>query len=116
LWLAPNFDKPMGGSGSTYTPRSRSAGCEDIAFSTAINSPESLSGLKRGDILSLEKNARMEIVFKRANGKAVGKLFSSSLLKIINCMNRGFEYSARVESVKDGVCRVEVFCSGTPTK
>jgi len=106
----------MGGSGSSYTPGRRSVGCADIEFSTAINSPEDLSGLRPRDILSLEKNARMEIVFKRANGKAVGKLFSSSLLKIINCMNKGFEYSARVESVEDGVCRVEVFCSKTPTK
>lgn len=107
----------MGGSGSSYDPPGGgSTSCEDIEFPTAINSPENLTGIKKGDVLTLEKNARMEVQFKRVNGKVVGKLFSGSLLKIINCMSRGFGYSATVVSVEDGVCRVRVFCSKSPPK
>ena len=105
----------MGGSGSTYRPPgSGPTNCGDLAFSTAINSPENLTGLKPGDILGLKRNPQMEVQFVAPNGKTVGKLFSSHLLRIVSCMDKGFEYSATVLSIEDGVCRVNVFCSKSP--
>lgn len=102
----------MGGSGSSYTPRGgSSSGCADIDFLTVINEPANLTGLKVGDTLSLERNARREVIFRRANGKQVGKLFSGSLLRVVNCMSRGYNYSATIHGIEESVCRVRVFCS-----
>ena len=109
----------MGGSGSNYRPSGTGSGstdCSDLAFTTAVNSPGDLSGLKAGDVFILKKNTQMEVVFQRQDGRIVGKLFSSTLLKIISCLTKGYEYSARVANIEDGVCRVEVYCSKFPSE
>lgn len=104
----------MGGSGKSYSPPGKTVDCNDLEFSTAINSAEHLEQLEKSEILSLEKNAQHEVVFKKVNGLVVGKLFSSHLLKLSSCISRGFGYSAKVDEIKDDVCRVTVFCSKTP--
>ena len=104
----------MGGSGKSYSPQRSTVDCADLAFATVINSAEHLNSLKKGELLALAKNARHEIIFKKATDVEVGKLFSSNLLKLSNCIDRGFQYSAIVDEIKDDVCRVSIFCSKSP--
>jgi hypothetical protein len=103
----------MGGSGRSRSAIGHKVSCEDIDFSTTINSANSLDSITKGDVLRMVKNSRNEVEFHAGNGTTVGVLFSQQLLKIVNCMAKGFEYSAIVEELRDGVCRVRVFCSKT---
>lgn len=104
----------MGGSGSSYTPRNKKTDCSDLAFDTVVNSPDNLGEVKVGDILELKKTPKLEILFIHSSGSQIGKLFSSSLLSLISCMDKGFEYSAEVKELKRDVCRVYVWCTKTP--
>jgi hypothetical protein len=101
----------MGGSGRSRNGVGRKISCEDIEFLTTINSAKHLDVLSNGEILGMFRNTNHEVEFRTMKGVIVGVLFSQQLLKIINCMAKGFEYSAIVEDLHEEVCRVKVFCS-----
>jgi hypothetical protein len=105
----------MGGSGGSYSPpRKTSVDCGEITFITVINSSQNLDTLRVGDTIMLEKSSAHELIFVTQTGIQVGKLFSSQLLRIASCIERGYGYSAIIKDISDDVCRVEVFCSKNP--
>lgn len=105
----------MGGSGRSYSPPSRNTvDCADISFTTLINSPKNLDQVHEQDVLRLTQNNRREISFYLPNGTEVGRLFSSHLLRLSDCMSKGYEYSAVVREVSAELCRVDVSCTKQP--
>jgi hypothetical protein len=101
----------MGGSGRSRSTGVSKVSCEDIEFTTTVNSANNLDKVTTGEILRMIKSPSNEVEFHTESDIIVGVLFSQQLLKIINCMTKGFEYSAIVEELSAGVCRVKVFCS-----
>lgn len=105
----------MGGSGGSYSPpRNTPVDCGELTFITVINSPQNIAILSVGETIMLERSPGHELIFRTQAGTQVGKLFSSQLLRIASCIERGYAYSAIVKEISDDVCKVEVFCSQNP--
>ena len=82
---------------------------------TTLNSPVSsvVKNLKRGDILNVEIQVSSTqvrtLVAKESSGQIAGSLTPPSLIKIITCIEKGYQYVAIVlENVVGGVVRVRI--------
>src|ERR1044071_3325245 len=76
--------------------------CSSLDVETALNSPnpDVLKILKKGDILDVvvveTAKSRKSLVAKHANGQIAGSLTPPPLVTIVSCIEKGFQYGARV--------------------
>jgi hypothetical protein len=104
-----------GGGGGSYTPSGgggHDTNCQ-IVRREALTDPDpvALHGLARGAMCFLqldERGGRARINVIREDGQRVGILFFSGYTRLIECMRRGFEYVAIIESVRGAWCEVEI--------
>lgn len=82
----------------------------DITDSTILSSPVSavVQSLAKNDVLSivLESQDPVRLKVKTKDGKTAGSITSKRMPDIVECIQKGFEYEAEVQSVDGG--RVEV--------
>lgn len=111
----------MSGSGSSSGRDNIDSGgggpdeCGSLIVDTTLNSPVPavVRTLKQGDRLRVEVEvSAMQVrtlVAKDASGQIAGSLTPPSLIRIITCMEGGYQYEAIVlENVAGGVVRVRI--------
>lgn len=100
----------MSGSGGNGPPTNGNGiDCSTLIFKTFLNSPSPsvLESLKKDDALRVAQKERRVLVVTR-NGEVAGSITSGQLPKLITCLQQGNSYTARVLSLKEGRCEVEV--------
>ena len=83
--------------------------CEKISIKTNITSPDPdvLKQIKVGDVLDIElQTASGPLVAITSDHKIVGAVFVTNPKMLIDCINRGFEYHARVILKEGGDCQI----------
>lgn len=99
---------PMSGGGTGYGGPERHVTDCNIVESVPLNSPQPLivRKLKKGDILSVEVDGKSLVA--KLEGDKAGALTPSSLLDLLDCIEKGKEYVAVVTTIKGGFCEVEI--------
>lgn len=99
-----------GGGGRSYVGSGDGSPdeCSSLDVETPLNSPnpDILKVLSKGEILIVvvEVNPRgvKSLVAKHSSGRTAGSLTPPSLLTIISCIDKGFQYGATVLNVATG--------------
>jgi hypothetical protein len=89
--------------------------CSDLRFHTSLNSPvpEVVETLKPKDVLTLERRKSDGPVLAVNRKKQIaGSIAGGLLLRLIKCMESGYDYEAVVMKVTGGNVEVEVRHSG----
>ena len=83
--------------------------CETISFNTDVNSPQpsAIAGLQVNDVLQVINQNNTAVVV-RDTGAVVGSINWISLLKLIECLNTGYQYVAVVKDIQDGLIKVHI--------
>jgi hypothetical protein len=105
-----------GGGGGTadWRPTGNVGGGNDpcnVVETTALNSPVRavVSTLNTGDVLDIVfVPGPPQQLLAQHNGRLAGSITSPSMLQIINCINQGHSYIARVLSVRGAICEVRI--------
>jgi hypothetical protein len=90
------IERPTGGGGSD---------CAQLHVQTTLNSVDQsvVALLKKDDVLSVQAKAkRGPLLAVTAGGSVAGSITSASLARLLDCIEKGFEYVAVVQSVKAG--------------
>jgi hypothetical protein len=102
-----------GNRGSSRGSSSRGSStteCSEIKFETTIFSPVPavLSTVKKGDELDIavEKTGGISLVAITKTGAVLGTILAKENLRLITCMERGFDYVAIVKEIKSGSCTI----------
>lgn len=99
-----------GGGGDWIIPPGDS--CERLMSETTLTSPDRVivSQLRQGTLLDVEvDNSGMRPVVRAMyDGKAAGSITSSIIQRIVECIEKGYDYVAEVLSVQGGTCKVRV--------
>lgn len=84
--------------------------CGTISFSTDINSPQAaaITGLKVNDKLKVVLNQNRIEVVRQDTRVTVGSLNWSSITRLIECIEQGFEYVAVIRNIQGGLIQVHV--------
>ena len=102
----------MGGSGSgRWTPSAPSNPCDKLSFLAIVNSPQPavIATLSQGDLLDVKLQAAPQtVVVVLHQGAVVGTFTGLQVASLINCLQNGYEYNAKVISVVGGKCTIEV--------
>jgi hypothetical protein len=102
----------MGGSGSVgWTPSVPSDPCDKLSFVAIVNSPQPavIAKLSQGDLLNVKLQATPQtVVVVEYQGAVAGTLAGVQVTRLINCLQNGYEYNAKVISVVGGKCTIEV--------
>jgi hypothetical protein len=99
-----------GGGGSGYVGGGSSAGTScNIVEAVPLNSPKAsvISKLKVGDELDVVLQVKSLIARAQSHG-AAGSLTPKSLAALIECIEKGHEYIAKVIKLSGGACEVEI--------
>ncbi|MDQ3816331.1 MAG: hypothetical protein M3362_01410 [Acidobacteriota bacterium] len=80
-----------------------------------LTAPQDLSKLKLHDTLDLEvwDEAGHPVLHATKGGKDMGAITSTSAVKIINCINKGYSYVAEVAELDGGDCTLNVTLKGS---
>ena len=99
-----------GGTGGGQPPEEPIKNCASISFNTDINSPQedALEDLQEQDILDVVLNDNKIIVVRQDTGSTVGSINWSSIRRLIECIQDGYEYTATVRSIQDGLIKVHI--------
>jgi hypothetical protein len=105
----------MSGSSSNYSFETGATqkNCADIVLRTQLASPdpEVIEELGIGDILNIRlSSATGPLQAVTIDGIVAGAILSSNPALLINCINEGYEYIAKVLSVNGGDCQVSIYC------
>jgi hypothetical protein len=109
-WRSPNGGGKAGGSGGGRT----GGGSDKCAiYETAIlASPVAtvVATLNVDDKLTvgLETSPRNRVVVRTKDGKVAGAITSVQLVNMIECMQSGYAYEAKVKSINGGRVEVEI--------
>jgi hypothetical protein len=105
----------MSGSSSNYTFDTSPAGdCGDLVLRTQLASPDPavIADLGVGDVLSVHLlSAVGPLQALTADGEIAGAILTANPARLINCINSGFEFQARVLSLNGGECQISIYCS-----
>ncbi len=89
--------------------------CTTVDIVTPLNSPNPavVKDLKKGDVLSVaihtSANNVKSLIAKDSRSRAAGSLTPPSLVTIIACIEKGYEYSAAVlDDPSGGIVRVRI--------
>lgn len=98
-----------GGSGGTDRPNGDDLICENIQFSTTLNSPQPdvIDALEVGDQLTIATSGP-SVVALSPSGDIAGSINWASNSRLIQCMEEGTEYVAQVLTKDGGHVRVRV--------
>lgn len=106
-----------GGGGYGGGFRDDSSSCENLVIDTQVSSPKAdvIASLEPGDILevSVVQQAGTAVVVVLHHGHIAGGLASPLIQRLRECIAQGTNYSAVVQSVKEGQVRVRVAASRT---
>lgn len=97
-----------GGGGGPATPDTQ-VDCVSLIFRTTLNSPDPtvVSNLKRRDVLQVSpKTSKGPIEATTDAGEVAGSITAGQMMRLLQCIDDGFEYVAVVLSISGG--RVEV--------
>lgn len=97
-----------GGNMGGYIPTQRiTFDCETGSIASIVSSIELaiLAGLKNNDILGVVLENKTLILIN-GNGERLGSIIHSNTKEIIDCINSGNEYTARITSIQAAQCRV----------
>ena len=103
-----------GMSGGGYVPsesqNERSFDCSLLSITTALASPNAtvLAHVRVNDILIVSAESERGPVCIYKEDEKVGAILHKDLLKLINCINEGTEYEAKVFEVEGGKCVVKI--------
>lgn len=100
----------MSGNGGDGPPgNGNGVDCSTLIFKTVLNSPSPsvLASLEEGVLLSVVQQER-RVLAVTAGGAVAGAITSGQLPKLIACLHQGNRYMARVLSLNQGRCEVEV--------
>lgn len=99
-----------GGGGGSSEGSSFDPDCGSISFNTDINSPDEsvMEGLRAQEKLDVVLINNIVVVKRQGAGSILGSVNWSSLTKLIECLDSGFEYVAVVRDVKDGLITVHI--------
>jgi hypothetical protein len=105
----------VGGAGGAGGGESSPDDCGSLVVETTLNSPVSavVASLKKGEKLLVEIHIGAggvnSLVAKNAAGKTAGSLTPPSLIKILKCIESGFQYVAVVlNDAAGGIVRVRI--------
>jgi hypothetical protein len=99
-----------GGGGGPATPDAQ-VDCTSLIFRTNLNSPDPavVSELNRRDVLQVSPKTPQGPIEVIANaGKVAGSITAAQMMRLLQCINDGFEYVAVVLSISGGRVEVEV--------
>ena len=84
--------------------------CDSISFNTDINSPQekAIGRLKVRDRLNVMLSNNTVVVVRQDTGDTLGSVNWSSIVRLIECMQDGFEYVAEVRDIQDGLIKVHI--------
>jgi len=100
--------------GSDGPPRQSSGAevalCSELTFNATVNSPKPtvLKALNTGLILELSVTPGNTSIEVRYKNLSVGALTGNRIVRLIACIQSGFEFVAEVVSLADGHCVVRV--------
>jgi len=106
-----------GGGGRSYVGSGRGTPdeCSAVDVVTPLNSPNPavVKDLKKGDVLSVaihtSPNKVKSLIAKDSKDRAAGSLTPPSLVTIIACIEKDFEYGAAVlDNPSGGIVRVRI--------
>lgn len=105
----------MSGSSSSYTFDTGATrhNCADIVLKTQLASPnpDIIEDLAIGDILNIKlSSATGPLHAVTMDNQVAGAILSSNPALLINCINEGYEFLAKVLSVNGGDCQVSIYC------
>lgn len=89
--------------------------CGSLSIETPLNSPnpDALKSLKKGVVLDVAVvttgTNRKSLIARDANGVTAGSLTPPSLVAIISCIEKGFQYGAKLlDTPSGGSLRVRI--------
>lgn len=88
--------------------------CADLIIRTQLASPDPavLADLRVGDILTVRLlSATGPLQAVTHDGNIAGAILTSDPGLLINCINNGHEYMAKILSINGGDCQVSIYCS-----
>jgi len=101
-----------GSDRGTHSPRGQEHDCASLFEETVLNSPNPsvISKLKRDDVLELQvqRKGRAHVLVALKGTEIAGSITSALLAKIIDCIEKGFEYVAIVKTIRGGACTVQI--------
>jgi len=92
------------------------SGCDELAEVTILASPVPtvIALLSVGTVLGVELRAKPEIVVAVHTGTVAGSVVPGSLARLIECLKKGYRFTATVVTLDGGHCRVALRCVGKP--
>ena len=102
-----------GGDGGPIPPDDIPA-CEIMVIRTRLVSPNPavITKLKKGDQLDVAAKSATGPALVLYNGGIAGSIMDSRVLRLLECIEKGYDYIALVQSVSGGSCEVEVRIKG----
>jgi len=106
----------MSGSSSDYSFEvgPNQPNCADIVLRTQLASPNPavIANLAAGDILTVHLlSAVGPLQALNKDNLVAGAILTSNPALLINCINNGFEFQARILSINGGDCQISIYCS-----
>lgn len=109
----------MSGTGGTsYDPTPPTSPCERLTFRTVLNSPvpETIERIshaigRAGPVLldiQIERRGTLRMAVAFFEGQRAGAITSDALARLLECIERDFEYVARVENISGARVEVQV--------
>ncbi|MEJ7693169.1 hypothetical protein [Daejeonella sp.] len=89
--------------------------CEKILIRTQLASPvpDVIDDLRTGDVLDVVLGGPTGPLTAQTNdGDVAGAILISNPASLINCINEGFEFKAKVMDITGGDCQISLYCSG----
>lgn len=106
-----------GSGGGSSSPSGEEHDCASIFEETVLNSPNPIviAKLKPGDVLELQlrKRGKTFVLLALYGTEIAGSITSALLAKIIDCIDKGFQYVALVKSIRGGACTVQIRPKGS---
>ena len=84
--------------------------CDRVSFNTTITSPnpDLVSGLQAQQELDIVLDNDLVVVKIPGKSGVLGSIGYSKILKLIECMNNGYQYVGTVREVQDGHVKIFV--------
>jgi hypothetical protein len=83
--------------------------CDTVSIQTNISSPDPtvLATLSKGDFLNIElRTATGPLIAITAALNILGSVFTTRPAELINCINNGHRYHARILKIAGGDCQI----------
>lgn len=108
--MSGDFSGEIGGSGIPFAMPGKGDACINLEFVTTLASvkDEALEKVVVGEILPVVAQTADGPVVVMKDDEIVGTVLSSRLVLLLDCMNGGTEYEAKVLEKSDAICKVKI--------